>query len=84
MVTIRFARHGSKRAPFYRIVAADSRDKRDGRFLEILGHYNPVDAAKKLVLKGDRIEYWISKGAQPSESVGRLLKRARREAAAAE
>ena len=65
-------------------MAADSRDKRDGRFLEILGHYNPVDAAKKLVLKGDRIEYWISKGAQPSESVGRLLKRARREAAAAE
>lgn len=75
MVTIRLARHGAKRAPFYRIVAADSRNPRDGRFLEIVGHYNPVDANKKLVIKNDRVQHWLDQGAQPSDAVRRLLKR---------
>ncbi len=84
MVTLRLARHGAKRAPFYRIVATDSRNKRDGRFLEILGHYNPVDGQKKLVLKNDRVQHWLDLGAQPSDAVRRLIKRDAVEAAAAE
>jgi small subunit ribosomal protein S16 len=82
MVTIRMARHGAKRAPFYRIVAADSRNPRDGRFLEIVGHYNPVDSKKQLTLKNDRIQHWLDRGAQPSDAVRRLLKRNAAEAAA--
>jgi small subunit ribosomal protein S16 len=74
MVTLRLARHGAKKMPFYRIVAADKRDPRDGRFIEILGHYNPVDAAKPLVIKTDRVQYWLDLGAQPSATVKRLLK----------
>ncbi len=75
MVTIRLARHGAKRAPFYRLVATDSRNRRDGRFLEIVGHYNPIGAGKKLVVKTDRVQYWLDHGAQPSDAVRRLLKR---------
>ena len=74
MLTIRLARHGAKKSPFYRIVATDSRNKRDGRFIEILGHYNPVSADKPLTVKADRIQFWLDRGAQPSETVGRLLK----------
>ncbi len=75
MVTIRLARHGAKRAPFYRLVATDSRKPRDGRFLEIVGHYNPISTDKQLVVKNDRVQYWLDHGAQPSEAVARLLKR---------
>lgn len=82
MVTIRMARHGAKKSPFYRIVATDSRNKRDGRFIEILGHYNPVATDKPLVLKGDRVQYWLDHGAQPSETVGRLIKGYQKQAAA--
>lgn len=82
MVTIRLARHGAKRAPFYRIVATDSRNKRDGRFLEILGHYNPVDAAKTLVVKADRVQHWIDNGALPSPAAARLLAQAAKAAQA--
>ncbi len=74
MVAIRLARHGAKKSPFYRIVATDSRNPRDGRFIEILGHYNPVSKDKQLVVKGDRIQHWIDQGAQPSPTVARLLK----------
>ena len=80
MVTIRLARHGAKKAPFYRIVAADSRNARDGRFIEILGHYNPVSTAKELTIKTDRLQYWLDHGAQPSETVSRLIKRNARSA----
>jgi small subunit ribosomal protein S16 len=84
MVSIRLARHGSKRAPFYRIVATDVRARRDGRFIEILGHYNPVSTNKELVVKADRVQYWLDNGAQPTDSAARLLKQARHAAAAAE
>lgn len=75
MVVIRLARHGAKKKPFYRIVATDSRNPRDGRFIEILGHYNPVGTDKPLTMKTDRIQHWIDQGAQPSPTVARLIKK---------
>ena len=75
-VVIRLMRAGAKKRPFYRMVAADSRRQRDGRFLEILGHYNPIAKPFELVVKKEKIESWIAKGAQPSEQVASLLRRA--------
>ena len=71
MVTIRLARAGAKKRPFYHIVVADSRSPRDGRFIERLGFYNPiaVGAEEKLRVNNDRIESWVSQGAQPSSAV---------------
>jgi small subunit ribosomal protein S16 len=84
MVVIRLARGGSKKRPFYNIVAADSRNRRDGRFLERVGFYNPVasGAAEKLRVAHDRVEYWVSNGAQLSPTVARLVKQAKAAAAA--
>ena len=73
-VVIRLMRAGAKKRPFYRMVAADSRRQRDGRFLEILGHYNPLSQPYELVVHKDKVETWISKGAQPSEQVASLLR----------
>ena len=73
-VVIRLMRAGAKKRPFYRMVAADSRRQRDGRFLEILGHYNPIVQPFELVVHKDRVEAWLSKGAQPSEQVASLLR----------
>ena len=73
-VVIRLMRAGAKKRPFYRMVAADSRRQRDGRFLEILGHYNPLTQPYELVVHKDKVETWISKGAQPSEQVASLLR----------
>ncbi len=73
-VVIRLMRAGAKKRPFYRMVAADSRRQRDGRFLEILGHYNPLTQPYELVVHKARVESWISKGAQPSEQVASLLR----------
>jgi len=81
MVTIRMARHGTKKSPFYRIVATDSRNPRDGRFIEILGHYNPVSTDKPLMFKQERLQYWLDQGATTSETVGRLIKKSRKTAA---
>jgi small subunit ribosomal protein S16 len=67
-------RAGAKKRPFYRMVAADSRRQRDGRFLEILGHYNPLAQPYELVVHKDRVQEWISKGAQPSEQAASLLR----------
>ena len=67
------ARGGSKKRPFYRIVATNSRSARDGRFIEQLGHYDPSD--KALTLDVERYDYWVSVGAQPSRTVCGLLKR---------
>ncbi len=75
MVTIRLRRTGKKKQPSYRLVIADSRSPRDGKFIEIVGHYNPVREPQELEVKADRIRHWISVGAQPSETVVRLLKR---------
>ncbi len=85
MVVIRLARGGSKKRPFYNIVAADSRNRRDGRFLERVGFYNPVASgnAESLRVAFDRVEYWVNNGAQVSETVGRLLRQAKTQAAAA-
>ncbi len=72
-VKIRLARMGSKKNPFYRIVAADARSPRDGRFLERLGTYDP--AAEKVTLDAVRLDYWRGVGAQPTATVQRLLRR---------
>ena len=77
-VKIRLRRDGAKKRPFYHVVAADSRRARNGRFIESLGYYNPIVAADtepKLVLKEDRVRYWLSVGAQPTETAAALLKR---------
>lgn len=75
MVKIRLARGGAKRRPFYRIVVADARCPRNGRFLEKVGTYNPLTENGTLSLKRERVDYWISVGAQPTEAVRRLLRR---------
>jgi small subunit ribosomal protein S16 len=71
MVKIRLTRKGKKKVPFYRIVVIDSKKARDGKFIERVGHYDPRN--KELSLKRDRIEYWISKGAQPTNTVAKLI-----------
>lgn len=75
MVKIRLARHGTKKRPFYRIVAAHSEKARNGRFLEILGTFDPRAAENPVNLKPERIQYWLGKGAQPSPTVLQLLKK---------
>ena len=74
-VKIRLARHGAKKRPFYRIVAADSDSPRDGRFLEKLGTYNPLQEPAQVVLNTDRVKYWIGQGATPTDTVKTILKR---------
>ena len=76
MVKIRLRRMGAKKAPFYRIVVADSRYPRDGRFIEEIGTYNPVVAPAELKVDVDRARAWIKTGAQPTETVRDLLKKA--------
>ncbi len=76
MVRIRFRRVGLKGQPSYRIVAADKESPRDGRFLEILGSYNPRTEPATLAIKEDRIYHWMKNGAQPTESVGQVLQSA--------
>ncbi|MGB4100336.1 MAG: 30S ribosomal protein S16 [Alphaproteobacteria bacterium] len=75
-LVMRMTRHGAKRAPFYQIVIADSRAPRDGRFIEKVGTYNPAlanDNPERVKLNAERVKYWISKGAQPSDRVARFL-----------
>ena len=76
MVTIRLARGGAKKRPFYHIVVTDSRNKRDGRYIERLGFFNPVAVGgeEKLRLDRERAEFWLGKGAKPSDRVASLLK----------
>lgn len=78
MVVIRLSRGGAKHRPFYNIVVADSRERRDGRFIERVGFYNPVAAAseKGLVVNAERVAYWQQNGAQLSPTVARLVKQA--------
>jgi len=73
-IKIRLARMGKKKKPFYRIVVADSRAPRDGRFIEIVGNYDPKQDPPAVTVKADRVQDWISKGATPSETVSNLLK----------
>ena len=76
MVVIRLSRGGAKRRPFYQVVVADKRCPRDGRCIERLGYFNPIAAGKevRLHLQFDRIQYWLSQGAQPSDRVQQLIK----------
>jgi len=73
-VTIRLTRAGSKKVPFYRVVAADSRCPRDGRFIEQLGVYDPLRDPPEFRVDSERIQHWISHGALPSQTVGELLR----------
>lgn len=75
-VRIRLNKMGAKKRPFYRLVVADSRAPRDGRFIEILGHYNPIVDPVELVVDKEKAADWLQKGAKPSETVRRLLKQA--------
>lgn len=77
MVKIRFSRTGRKHVKLFRLVATETTSPRDGRFIEILGHYNPAekDNSKKLVIDRERVNYWIGKGAQPSQTVWTLLRK---------
>jgi small subunit ribosomal protein S16 len=75
-VKIRLQRYGSKKRPFYRLVAADSRKKRDGRYLEILGTYNPVTEPATVKIDEDKARKWLSEGAQPTDTVKNLFARA--------
>ena len=79
-VKIRLARHGAKKRPYYRIVVADSRAPRDGRFIEEVGRYNPCSEPKLVQFDMELVDKWIANGAQPTDTVARLLANARKEA----
>lgn len=83
MVTIRLARGGSKKRPFYHLTVTNSRNARDGRFVERVGFFNPVASGNeiRLSVNDERVNYWLSQGAQPSERVAQLLKDAAKAAA---
>jgi small subunit ribosomal protein S16 len=86
MVTIRLSRGGAKKKPFYQIVVTDSRNRRDGRYLERLGFYNPMvqnETEESLRIDIDRVDYWVGTGAQLSERVAKLVKTHKEKAAAA-
>lgn len=74
-VKIRLARHGAKKKPFYRIVVANIESPRDGRFLEVVGTYNPLPDPAEVTLKSDRVKYWMEQGAEPTDTVRNLLKK---------
>lgn len=85
MVVIRLARGGAKKRPFYQIIVTDSRNARDGRFIERIGFFNPTaqGQAEKLRLDADRFAHWVSQGAQPSERVASLAAQAKKATTAA-
>jgi small subunit ribosomal protein S16 len=74
-VSIRLRREGTKNRPYYKVVVADKRSPRDGKFIEIIGTYDPKIPGRNSTLNTDRVEYWISKGAQPSDTVRSLIKK---------
>ena len=74
-VVLRMTRRGAKKKPFYRIVAADSRSPRDGKFLEMLGTYDPLKSENNFKIDTEKVTAWIKKGAKPSETVASLLKK---------
>jgi small subunit ribosomal protein S16 len=83
-VKIRLARHGAKKAPFYRVVVADGRSRRDGRFIEIIGRYDPRTQPSTVELDLEKVDAWLAKGAQPTEAVEKLVAIARGEKTAPE
>jgi len=84
MVTIRLARHGAKKNPFYHITVADRRAKRDGRFIERVGFFNPLARGREEALRVDleRVDHWLAEGAKPSDRVRQLIKQVRKQALA--
>ena len=72
-VKIRLSRHGAKKRPYYRVVVADGRMPRDGRYIELVGRYNPLTSPKTIDLDVERIDAWVAKGAQPSTTVSHLI-----------
>src|SRR2546430_3558135 len=80
-VSIRLRREGAKNRPYYKVVVADRRSPRDGKFIEIIGTYDPKKPGHNSTMKLDRAEYWISKGAQPSDTVRSLIKKNKKQAA---
>ena len=81
-VSIRLRREGARNRPYYKIVVADSRSPRDGKFIEIIGTYDPKKGEPNSTLKVDRAEYWIARGAQPSDTVRSLIKKNKKQASA--
>ena len=79
-VKIRLARHGAKKAPYYRVVVIDSRSRREGRPIEEMGRYNPCVEPSMIKLDLEKIDKWIANGAQPTDTVARLIETARKEA----
>ena len=84
MLAIQLMRTGAKKSPSYRVVVKEKRSKRDGAYLENLGTYNPTRNPAEIKLKMDRVLYWVGKGAQPTETVGRLIKAGAKAQAAAQ
>jgi len=82
LLAIRLTRQGAKKKPFYRVVVAEKEAKRDGRFIEIVGHYNPCREPIELKLDHERISYWMARGAQPTDTVRSLLRKSERQIAA--
>lgn len=80
MVRIRMRRDGAKNSPYYRIVVADGRSPRDGKFIELIGTYDPKKEGVNYKIDLDRAEYWIKNGAKPSETVASIIKKTRRDA----
>ena len=83
-VVLRLSRAGTHKAPFYHVVATDSRASRDGKYIEDVGLYDPTRRPERLELKTERIEHWLKVGARPSQTVAMVLKRAQKRAATAE
>ena len=77
MVKLRMARHGAKKAPFYRLVAMDERKRRDGRFMEQLGHYDPMRDPADIKVDLERVDFWLARGARLSETATKVVKQAR-------
>jgi len=84
MLSIRLRRTGSTKRPYYRVVVADSREPRDGRFVEVLGHYDPRRDPAVVKIDADRAQYWIGKGARPSDTVRSMLKKNKKAGSGAE
>ncbi|HEX2570602.1 MAG TPA: 30S ribosomal protein S16 [Polyangia bacterium] len=82
-VMLRLSRQGAKKKPFYRVVVTDKRAKRDGRFIEHIGIYDPTREPVEVRFDEERLKYWLSVGAQPSQTVGELIKRAQKKAPSA-
>ena len=80
MIKLRLARHGAKKRPYYRIVVANAQARRDGRFIEEVGRYNPCTEPAMVKFDMEKVDKWIANGAQPTETVARLLKSARENA----